>query len=217
MTPHLVTEWCVTFVFLCNSQFVAPAKVFHMAGCAIDQHHLRTDPYQPVLCKIWWWISSLVVWPRQVPQLGIRFLTSGGDGLGVYALHAQLILVYAICWRARQCFVIFECHIMPVHGFHYRATRPHCYSLDSAKFICRVLFVGQCQHASFRMSPCLSNTTPVANELASTHVFNPSPDTLQLPWTGSSQVTLASTSSTTHLREASLTGSSHPLGHRSHA
>ena len=59
--------------------------------------------------------------------------------------------------------------------------------------------------------PCLSNTTPVANQLASTHAFNSSPDTLQLPWTGSSQVTLISTSSMTSLREASSTGSSHFL------
>ena len=33
---------------------------------------------------------------------------------GVYALHALLILVYAIRWHARQCFVIFGCHIIPV-------------------------------------------------------------------------------------------------------
>ena len=64
---------------------------------------------------------------------------------------------------------------------------------------------------SSRTSLCLSNTTPVANELASTHVFNPSPDTLQLPQTRSSQVTLANTSSTTRLREATSTRSSDPL------
>ena len=43
------------------------------------------------------------------------------------------------------------------------------------------------------------------------YVFNSSLDTLQLPWTGPSRVTLTSTSSTTRLSEASLTRSSHPL------
>ena len=41
--PHFATRWCVTFVFLHNGWFVVPVKVFHIAGCAIDQHCLRTD------------------------------------------------------------------------------------------------------------------------------------------------------------------------------
>ena len=80
-------------------------------------------PHQPVFCKIWWCIGSPVAWPRQVPQLGIWF--------GVYAFHALLILVYAICWRARWHFVIFGCCIIPLHGLHYQAMQTWGYSLDS--------------------------------------------------------------------------------------
>ena len=89
--------------------------------------------------------------------------------------------------------------------------RPFTMVSTSAKFIYWASFVGRSQHASSRMSPCLSYTTLVANDLKSTHGFNSFLHTLQLPQTGSSQVNLASTSSTTRLREASSTGSSHPL------
>ena len=41
--PHLATAQCVTFVFLHNGWFIVPAKVFHVAGYAIDQHCMRTD------------------------------------------------------------------------------------------------------------------------------------------------------------------------------
>ena len=51
---------------------------------------------------------------------------------GVYAFHVLLILVYAICWCARRCFVIFGCRIIPVHGFRYRAMWLCSCSLDSA-------------------------------------------------------------------------------------
>ena len=89
--------------------------------------------------------------------------------------------------------------------------RPFTVASSSTKFICWVSFVGQSHYASSRMSSCLSNATPVAKELVSTHVFNSSLDTLQLPWTGSSRVTLTSTSFTTCLRETSSTGLSPPL------
>ena len=89
--------------------------------------------------------------------------------------------------------------------------RPFTMASSSAKFICWALFVRWSQHASSRMSPCLSNTMLVANKLVSTHAFNSSPNTLLLPWTGSSLIILACTSSTTCLREASSTRSSHRL------
>ena len=131
--PRLVTGRCVTFVFLRNSWFIASAKVFHMAGCAIDQHCLRTD--HPInLSVVKSGGASAVQWfePDGFPSLVYVTSVFWRRRFGVYTLHALLILVYAICWRARRCFVIFGCRIIPVHGFRYLATQPRSYSLDSA-------------------------------------------------------------------------------------
>ena len=80
--PHLATGQCITFVFLHNGRFVASAKVFHMTGCAIDQHCLRTD--HPSTCHL----QNLVVHRQSggmtqtgSPSWYALFLTSGGDGL----------------------------------------------------------------------------------------------------------------------------------------
>ena len=96
---------------------------------------------------------------------------------------------------------------------HGVCVQMNCSSVESrsAKFICWASFVRWRQYASSRMSPCLSNTMPVANELASTYAFNSSLDMLQFPRTGSSRVTLASTSSMIRLGEASSARSSHLL------
>ena len=130
--PHLATRRCVTFVFLCNGWFITSAKVFHMAGCAIDQHCLRTDhPINLSFAKsggalaVRWFDSD------RFPNLVCITSDFRQRRFGVYTLHALLILVYAIWWYTRWCFVIFECRIIPVHSFCYQATWPRGYSLDS--------------------------------------------------------------------------------------
>ena len=104
-----------------------------MVGCAIDQHCLRTN--HPINLSFTKSGGALAVqWcdPDRFPNL--VYITSDfrWKQFGVYALHALLIQLYAICWHARRCFVIFRCRIIPVHGFRYRATRPRSYSLDNA-------------------------------------------------------------------------------------
>ena len=71
-----------------------------------------------------------------VPQL---YITSDfrQRRFGVYAYHPLLILVYAIRWHTRWCFVIFGCCIIPVHSFRCWATRPCGYSLGSAVILLR--------------------------------------------------------------------------------
>ena len=130
--PHLATGWGVTFVFLQNGWFITPVKVLHMAGCAIDQHCLWND-HSINLSFAKSCVASAVRWfdPDRFPNM--VYITSDfrRRQFGVYAFHSLLILVYTICWHARRCFVIFGCHIIPVHGLHYRVMWPRGYSLDS--------------------------------------------------------------------------------------
>ena len=113
--PHLTTGWCVTFVFLCNGWFVVSAKVFHMAGCAIDQHCLRTD--HPINLSFVKSDAASAVWwfdPDRFPNL--VYITSDfwRRWFGVYALHMLLILVYAICWHARRTSTIEQCDLAAI-------------------------------------------------------------------------------------------------------
>ena len=128
-----VTRWCVTCVFLLNSWFVASVKVFHTAGCAIDQHCPRTDlPINPYFTKsggasaVWWFDQD------RFPNLVCISSDFSQRQFGIYALHTQPIQVYTIGWCTRWCFVIFGCHIIPVHGFRYQAMQPCGYCLDNA-------------------------------------------------------------------------------------
>ena len=103
-----------------------------------------------------------------------------------------------------------------VDTLFYIATAVQDWSLvivvsSSIKFICWESLARQSQQASSRMVPCLSNTTLVTKEHASTHTFNPSLVMLQLPRAGSSQHTFFNTSVITCLKGTSLSGSSHPL------
>ena len=100
--------------------------------CAIDQHCLRTD-HLINLSFAKSGDASAVQWldPDRFPNLVYVTSDFRRRRFGVYAFHALLILVYAICWPARWRFIIFGCRIIP-HSFHYRATWPCGYSLDSA-------------------------------------------------------------------------------------
>ena len=116
--PHLSTRWCVIFVFLRNGWFVASVKVFYMAGCAIDQHCLRTDyPINLSFAKsggasaVWWFD------PDRFPNLVCITSDFWWRWFGVYALHTLLILVYTICCCTRWCFAIFGCRIATVIGY----------------------------------------------------------------------------------------------------
>ena len=103
-----------------------------MAECAINQHCLRTDyPINLSFAKSGG--ASAVRWYDQdrFPNLVCIISDCRRRRFGVNALHALFILVYANCWRARRCFVIFGCRVILVHGFRYRATQPRSYSLDS--------------------------------------------------------------------------------------
>ena len=130
---HLTTRQLVTFVFLRNSCFIASVKFFQIAGCAIDQHCLRTD--HPInLSFVKSDGPSAVPWfdPDRFPNLVYVTCLQVETVCG---LHSSCVAHTGICHllaRARQCFIIFERHIIPVHGFRCQATWPHSYSLDSA-------------------------------------------------------------------------------------
>ena len=130
--PHLATRWCVTFVFLRNGSFVMSAKVLHMVGYAIDQHHLRTDyPINLFFAKSG---GASAIWCFDSDRFSnLVYITSDfrWRRFGVYALHVLLTLVYTIRRCIRRCFIIFGYHIIPVHCFCYWAMWPHGYSLDS--------------------------------------------------------------------------------------
>ena len=79
--PHLAARQCVTFVFLHNSWFIASAKVFYMALCAIDQDCLRFG--HPInLSFVKSGGASAFRWFDPDKFLNFVYITSDRDSLG---------------------------------------------------------------------------------------------------------------------------------------
>ena len=81
----------------------------------------------------------------------------------------------------------------------------------SARLIYWVSFSGRSQQASSNTVLCLSNATPIAKELASTHMFSSNPSTHQSPWAGSPHHTESTVSDIIRCSKLSLVSSSQPF------
>ena len=90
--------------------------------------------------------------------------------------------------------------------YHWRAKlMPFNTASSLARLIFGASFSGHSQQASSSTVSCLSNATPIAKELASTHMFSSHPSTYQSPWTGLSHHT-----ESTLYAAASCPSSHHP-------
>ena len=82
---------------------------------------------------------------------------------------------------------------------------------SSARLICWASFSGRSQQVSSSTVSCLSNATPIAKELASTHTFSSRPSEHQSPWAGSSRCTESTVSDIIRCSKLSLISSSQPF------
>ena len=82
---------------------------------------------------------------------------------------------------------------------------------SSTRLICWASFSGHSQQAFSSTVSCLSNTTLIAKELASTHMFSSCPSTKQSPWAGPSHRTESTVSDIIRCSKLSLISSSQPF------
>ena len=104
---------------------------------------------------------------------------------------------------------VFTCSTLHCH---WRAKlMPFNMAFSLGRLIYWALFSGRSQQASSSTVSCLSNATPIAKELASTHTFNSRPSTHQSPWAGSSHLTESTVSDIIRCSKLSLVSSSQPF------